>query len=54
MQKIIIDMERQDDHQGEATEIGVGQNKLRGGGKEEGYVGGKEEARCDGGEYDKG
>ena len=33
MQKIIRDREKEDDHQGEATEFGVGQKKLRVGGK---------------------
>ena len=47
-------MEKEDDHQGEATEVGVGQKKVIGGEEEEGYVGGKEEARGDGVEDDKG
>ena len=50
MQKIIRDREKENDHQGEATDVGVGQKKVRGGEKEEGYVGVKEEARGDGGE----
>ena len=47
-------MEKEDDHQGQATEVGVVQKKVREEVKEEGYVSGKEEDRGDGGEDDKG
>ena len=36
MKKIIRDREKEDDHQGEATEVGVGQKKVRGVGKKRG------------------